>query len=189
MPTAALGVFLLGYYIGAARATSKFDSHLTRVLSALDSTLSNVFTEFRNSLNVRPPSIPDELKQFGNAPPPPEVMAKMDQVTELSREIADMAISLEGPLRGSLDAKNRRMVAGQIKQKQEEVQSLMREVVASGFDPKVMMIDQYGNKSAKKLSEIINFIADGPEQLKAFDDDNLPNLGLVTDEDDEPVKH
>jgi hypothetical protein len=93
-----------------------------------------------------------------------------------------MAMALDGPLKNSVDAKHRRGLVTKIKAKQEEVQKIMNEVVNAGYNPKIVMIDQHGNKMVKNLSDVIGEVTKGPEPLKPFDDEDLPNLGLVTEE-------
>lgn len=79
--------------------------------------------------------------------------AMMDKVRELTLEQLDLRGQLDQPQKNALHGKHKNGISARIKELEEEKLSLLRQVLASGYDPSIGTIDENGEIKKMKLSE------------------------------------
>lgn len=79
--------------------------------------------------------------------------AMMDKVRELTLEQLDLRGQLDQPQKNALHGKHKNSISARIKELEEEKLSLLRQVLASGYDPLIGTIDENGDIKKMKLSE------------------------------------
>lgn len=154
---------------------------LDMFIQNLDVIFGDLIVDLDNTLEKRFAPPPKRSTVSKEEVPPPHVMEKLAKMAGISSEIQDLVMTLDGPLKGGLDAKYRKANAAKIRALQEEMKEVINEILRLGFDPKIMFMDAYGNKQITVLSKLLDRITKGPDDLQPFSDDK-PNLSIIDEE-------
>lgn len=154
---------------------------LDMFIQNLDVIFGDLIVDLDNTLEKRFAPPPKRSTASKEEVPPPHVMEKLAKMAGISSEIQDLVMTLDGPLKGGLDAKYRKANAAKIRALQEEMKEVINEILRLGFDPKIMFMDAYGNKQITVLSKLLDRITKGPDDLQPFSDDK-PNLSIIDEE-------
>jgi len=92
-------------------------------------------------------------KNASKSPVHAEGDTMMDKVRELTLEQLDLRGQLDQPQKNALHGKHKNSISARIKELEEEKLSLLRQVLASGYDPLIGTIDENGDIKKMKLSE------------------------------------
>lgn len=76
----------------------------------------------------------------------------LDQVKELTLEQLDLRGQLDQPQKNALHGKHKNSISTRIKELEEQKIALLKQALASGYDPEIGTIDENGEISRMKLS-------------------------------------
>lgn len=104
------------------------------------------------------------------------------------REITDEQLSIRSqldlPQKNSLHGKHKNTLVRRMKDLEDKKMDLLRQILASGYDPKITTLDEYGNTETVKLSE---YMASMNIDMKQDEEPPKPktNLRLVKEDSKE----
>lgn len=80
------------------------------------------------------------------------VSSRMKKVKELTNEQLDLYSQASGPQKNALHGRYKNGLNGRIKELEEEKSSILKSILADGFDPEITTVDQAGVVTTTKLS-------------------------------------
>jgi hypothetical protein len=125
------------------------------------------------------------------------VRDKVDEINKIMESQLALWGQIDGPNRGASHARWKSVVMNEINDLESNKIDAFRDILHDGVDLKVSVMDTNGNKSTKKMSEIVSDFDTKkpnkapPEQSKKENDSNKklgtikPKLSLIKDTDDD----
>ncbi len=103
-----------------------------------------------------------------------EAQGRLDRAMAIVQEQAALVGQLDSPSKSASHSKHKNSIVRQIKQLEEEKVKLLREVLDSGFDPDVTVIDEKREKQSMKLSTYLEKQGHSPTPDPTPTDPNPP---------------
>lgn len=150
--------FILSIAFGALltyKATKKAEE-VTTAINEAAAQITKKMIESNRQKEKLPPIIPVEEPPF-----PEPLMTCLNRLNEISREQSELAMSLDGPLRSALDAKNKKQNVGRIHMLDQEKFELLNKMLTfpESKDIRFFMQDlSTGNTEEKDIKGMIDFL-------------------------------
>lgn len=119
------------------------------------------------------------------------IKAKFDFFQELTLKQLDLIGKLDQPSSNASHSRFKNSLRQDIKQIEEEKMSILQSILDDGVDAEVKVITPDGSTTKKRISEIVNMLAEGLGNSEMKTDSNSPKnnvtkLQLVKENDNEP---
>ena len=168
--------FGLSVVIGGV-VTYKAQKKSRDIEQAIKEATKHIVSKIQNEL---PPPIPKEPDL------PPELLELLNRMNAISEEQQHLAMSLDGPLRGALDAKNKKQNVGRLHMLDQEKFEILNKIkdIPESTNIRFFMKDlATGNVDEVDVNGMIKFLKEkGTFQDKVKE---KPNLSLVKPDKDE----
>jgi hypothetical protein len=144
------------------------------------------FTVYETSVQAVLKSIQDVHK---NGEKLGSIKERFKQFTALSDQQQQLASHVYAPSASASHSKHKNSIITQIKSIEEEKRAILKTILDDGFDATILMIDGDGNKTKKKISEILADNPTGSTDVGKTDPktprNNVSKLRLVTNEEND----
>lgn len=116
----------------------------------------------KKALSKRKEAVKDFLSEFDKLAKTMEDKAsslesRLNRVREITEEQFDLQSHTEGPQKNAMDGKYKNRMGNSIKSLEEEKQTILKSILADGYDPKINVMSQDGSIQEMKLSEFMAY--------------------------------
>lgn len=84
-----------------------------------------------------------------------EMQDRVNKAFDITAQQLDMLAAADGPQSNAIHGKDKNKVIAEVKRLEEEKMNLLKSVLADGYDPKLVTMNEEGEKESIKLSDFL----------------------------------